>query len=96
MQKSPEAADLIARRGRSVQVSIFDLFAGHEVICELKAISAWLDDHRAGRTSPHTNAERRSGSIRQESGRPRRTGYVGGGWSAPVGSRPAKNAAAGG
>ena len=34
------------RQERTVQVSIFDLFAGHEIGRELKAMSAWLDDHR--------------------------------------------------
>ncbi|HEU4327364.1 MAG TPA: ISNCY family transposase [Roseiflexaceae bacterium] len=34
------------RQERTVQASIFDLFAGHEIGRELKAMSAWLDDHR--------------------------------------------------
>jgi IS5 family transposase len=34
------------RQERTVQASIFDVFAGHEIGRELKAISAWLDDHR--------------------------------------------------
>jgi IS5 family transposase len=34
------------RQVRTVQASIFDLFAGHEIGRELKAMSAWLDDHR--------------------------------------------------
>jgi IS5 family transposase len=34
------------RQERTVQVSIFDLFAGHEIGRELRAMSAWLDDHR--------------------------------------------------
>ena len=34
------------RQERTVQVSLFDLFAGHEIGRELKAMSAWLDDHR--------------------------------------------------
>ena len=33
------------RQERTVQASIFDLFAGHEIGRELKAMSAWLDDH---------------------------------------------------
>ena len=32
------------RQERTVQASIFDLFAGHEIGRELKAMSAWLDD----------------------------------------------------
>jgi len=35
------------RQERTVQASIFDLFAGHEIGRELKAISEWLDGHRA-------------------------------------------------
>ena len=34
------------RPERTVQASVFDLFAGHEIGRELKAMSAWLDDHR--------------------------------------------------
>jgi transposase, IS5 family len=35
------------RQERTVQASIFDLFAGHEIGRELKAISLWLDEHPA-------------------------------------------------
>lgn len=35
------------RQERTVQASIFDLFAGHEIGRALKAMSAWLDEHRA-------------------------------------------------
>ncbi|MGH6630384.1 MAG: transposase, partial [Burkholderiales bacterium] len=35
------------RQERTVQASIFDLFAGHEIGRELKAISQWLDQHHA-------------------------------------------------
>jgi IS5 family transposase len=34
------------RPERTVQASIFDLFAGHEIGRELKAMSIWLDEHR--------------------------------------------------
>jgi len=34
------------RQERTVQASIFDLFAGHEIGHELKAMSQWLDAHR--------------------------------------------------
>ena len=34
------------RQERTVQASIFDLFAGHEIGRELKAMSMWLDHHR--------------------------------------------------
>jgi IS5 family transposase len=31
------------RQQRTVQATIFEIFAGHEIGCELKAISQWLD-----------------------------------------------------
>jgi IS5 family transposase len=34
------------RQERTVQASVFDLFAEHEIGRELKAISQWLDEHR--------------------------------------------------
>jgi IS5 family transposase len=34
------------RQERTVQASIFDLFATHEIGHELKAMSQWLDAHR--------------------------------------------------
>jgi transposase, IS5 family len=34
------------RQERTVQASIFDVFAGHEIGRELKAMSEWLDGHR--------------------------------------------------
>src|SRR6201987_5798655 len=33
------------RQERTIQASIFDVFAGHEIGRELKAMSAWLDEH---------------------------------------------------
>ena len=33
------------RQERTVQASIFDVFARHEIGRELKAISQWLDEH---------------------------------------------------
>jgi IS5 family transposase len=33
------------RQERTVQASIFDLFAQHEIGCELKKASTWLDEH---------------------------------------------------
>ena len=33
------------RQERTVQASLFDLFAGHEIGRELKAMSQWLDQH---------------------------------------------------
>src|SRR6201984_745572 len=35
------------RQERTVQATIFEFFAGHEIGCELKAISQWLDQQRA-------------------------------------------------
>jgi IS5 family transposase len=35
------------RQERTIQASIFDLFAGHEIGRELKAMSEWLDKHPA-------------------------------------------------
>src|SRR6201988_476897 len=34
------------RQERTVQASLFDLFADHEIARELKAMSQWLDEHR--------------------------------------------------
>lgn len=34
------------RQERTIQASIFDLYAAHEIGRELKAVSQWLDDHR--------------------------------------------------
>ena len=34
------------RQERTVQATIFEVFAGHEIGCELKAISQWLDRQR--------------------------------------------------
>ena len=35
------------RQERTIQMSIFDVFAGHEIGRELKAMSEWLDAHLA-------------------------------------------------
>jgi transposase, IS5 family len=35
------------RAERTVQATIFEVFAGHQIGCELKAISDWLDSQRA-------------------------------------------------
>jgi len=34
------------RQQRTVQASLFDLFAGHEIGRELNTMSQWLDEHR--------------------------------------------------
>ena len=48
------------RQERTVQASIFDLFAEHEIGRELKAMSRWLDEHR-GVVSLATQDLRRQG-----------------------------------
>ena len=35
------------RQERTVQATIFEVFARHQIGCELKAVSAWLDGQRA-------------------------------------------------
>jgi IS5 family transposase len=35
------------RQERTVQATIFEVFAAHQIGCELKAISSWLDAKRA-------------------------------------------------
>src|ERR1700694_5391795 len=35
------------RQERTIQASLFDLFAGHEIGRELRAMSVWLDEHPA-------------------------------------------------
>ena len=35
------------RQQRTIQASLFDLFAGHEIGRELEAMSRWLDEHPA-------------------------------------------------
>jgi hypothetical protein len=35
------------RQERTVQATIFEVFTGHQIGCELKAISGWLDGQRA-------------------------------------------------
>ena len=34
------------RQERTVQATIFEVFAGHQIGCEVKAISDWLDRKR--------------------------------------------------
>src|SRR5918996_3163735 len=42
----PPPPEPTMRQERTVQISIFDIFAGHEIGRELKAMSEWLDGHR--------------------------------------------------
>jgi transposase, IS5 family len=43
----PSPLEPTMRQERTVQATIFEVFAGHEIGCELKAISQWLDRQRA-------------------------------------------------
>src|SRR5207248_11460503 len=43
----PSPSEPTMRQERTVQATIFEIFAGHEIGCELKAISQWLDRQRA-------------------------------------------------
>ena len=45
----PPPPEPTMRQERTVQASIFDLFAEHEIGRELKAMSQWLDASRARR-----------------------------------------------
>src|ERR1700719_3267763 len=56
------------RQERTVQATIFEVFARHEIGCELKAISQWLDRQRP-LVGPVGGAVRRDGV--RESGRRR-------------------------
>jgi hypothetical protein len=42
----PSPPEPTMRQERTVQTSLFDLFADHEIGRELKAMSQWLDEHR--------------------------------------------------
>src|SRR6266566_8952368 len=43
----PSPPEPTMRQERTVQATIFEVFAGHKIGCELKAISQWLDRQRA-------------------------------------------------
>jgi hypothetical protein len=43
----PAPSEPTMRQERTVQATIFEVFAGHEIGGELKAISQWLDRRRA-------------------------------------------------
>src|SRR4249919_3283670 len=43
----PSPPEPTMRQERTVQATIFEVFAGHQIGCELKAISGWLDGQRA-------------------------------------------------
>src|SRR5205085_594660 len=42
----PSSPEPTMRQERTVQATIFEVFAGHEIGCELRAISGWLDGQR--------------------------------------------------
>jgi len=62
------------RQERTVQASLFDLFAEHEIGRELKAMSQWLDEHRErpkaaqGRFDPFTAPPGNYRSLRKANG----------------------------
>src|ERR1700730_954905 len=43
----PSPPEPTMRQERTVQATIFEVFARHEIGCELKAVSQWLDGERA-------------------------------------------------
>jgi len=43
---SPAPPEPTIRQERTIQATIFEVFAQHEIGCELKAISHWLDQQR--------------------------------------------------
>src|SRR6476620_5977958 len=45
-KEKPSPPEPTMRQERTVQASLFDLFADHEIGRELKAMSQWLDEHR--------------------------------------------------
>src|ERR1017187_9955859 len=45
-QISPRPPEPTMRQERTVQGTLFDIFAAHEIGRELKAMSQWLDEHR--------------------------------------------------
>src|SRR5258705_1262786 len=46
-EAQPSPPEPTMRQERIIQATIFEVFAGHEIGCELKAISQWLDRQRA-------------------------------------------------
>jgi hypothetical protein len=46
-EAQPSPPEPTRRQIRTVQATIFEVFAGHQIGCELKAISVWLDGERA-------------------------------------------------
>jgi len=56
------------RQERTIQASLFDVFAGHEIGRELKAMSAWLD----ARPGLGAGVAKRSSSAARSSGWDRR------------------------
>ncbi len=59
------------RQERTVQASLFDLFAEHEIGRELKAMSQWLDEHSR---QSHTNGRLSRSILRHPSDLQRRSG----------------------
>ena len=57
----PPPPEPTMRQERTVQASIFDLFAGHEIGRELKAMSSWLDQNPALATLAAKDLQRLGG-----------------------------------
>src|SRR4029077_7335891 len=68
------------RQERTVQATIFEVFARHEIGCELKVISQWLAGQRA-------LVSLGAGGLRGQGGRARRRTAGGGGSARPSGAR---------
>jgi hypothetical protein len=64
---NPQPPEPTMRQERTVQASLFDLFAGHEIGRELRTMSAWLDEHRE--LSSLVGADLRQHGVK-ETGRP--------------------------
>ena len=60
------------RQERTIQATIFEIFAQHEIGCELKAMSQWLDGERGliGLVA---------GDLRRQGGMPNRAARLAGG-----------------
>ena len=55
------------RQERTIQATIFEVFAQHEIGCELKAMSHWLDGQR--QLTSMVAGDLRRGGVRETGGR---------------------------
>jgi hypothetical protein len=58
----PSPPEPIMRQERTIQATIFEVFAQHEIGCELKAMSQWLDGQ-------HQLTSLVAGDLRRQGGR---------------------------